>query len=55
MTVYERDDLIRRLKYSSIYNTPCPEWVYKMIAAMPTNPAEEIIPAPEGDKNASGK
>lgn len=34
MTANDRDDLIRRLRYSSKYNTPCPEWVYKMIEAL---------------------
>ena len=27
--------LIERIRYSSIYNAPCPEWVYKVIEKMP--------------------
>ena len=26
-----KQDLIACIRYSSIYNTPCPEWVYKLI------------------------
>lgn len=26
-----RSELIERLKYSSKYNTPCPQWVYGVI------------------------
>ena len=27
--------LIERIRYSSKYNAPCPEWVYKAIEKMP--------------------
>ena len=26
-----KQELIKRIKYSSIYNTPCPNWVYRLI------------------------
>lgn len=30
-----KSDLLSRLKYSSRYNLPCPEWVYNVIEYMP--------------------
>lgn len=25
------EDLIKRIKYSSMYNEPCPKWVYRLL------------------------
>jgi hypothetical protein len=29
--VVEKDKIIEELRYSSRYNTPCPEWVYNVV------------------------
>ena len=31
MSKEEKEKLIRQIKYASIYNVPCPEWVYRLI------------------------
>lgn len=34
MVTINKFKLIEELKYSSVYNAPVPEWVYKKIAAL---------------------
>lgn len=40
-----KDRLISMLKYSSVYNTPCPEWVYSVIEHTDEEEEEEQWPA----------
>lgn len=31
MRLIDKDELISRLRHASIYNKPCPEWVFELI------------------------
>lgn len=37
----EKQEVIRRIRYSSNWNQPCPEWVYRLIEAMPDEDPQE--------------
>ena len=36
-----KEEAIRRIRYSSGWNKPCPEWVYNLIEHMPDEDPEE--------------
>lgn len=45
MGLIDADELISRIRYSSKYNEPCPEWVYKLIKSVGEMKRNETIDA----------
>lgn len=47
-----KDEVLRRIRYSSNWNQPCPEWVYNLILNMPDEePEQETDSEEQHDSN----